>query len=163
MHLARTAPWLLLAASFALLGGRPRLKAFVARRYVPDPNSLKWRAEVLAFLREEKSRGRQIVLATAAHRLIGESVAAHLGLFDALVATESGANLKGRQKAVHIRKSLNCNEFDYIGDHRADLPIFAEARLGYLVAPSPELRAAAHRVGRIAREFHSGPEQTPRN
>jgi phosphoserine phosphatase len=138
-----------------LLGGRPRLKAFVARQYVPDPKGLTWRNEVLEFLRVEKAKGRQIVLATAAHRLIGEAVVAHLGLFDALVATDSGANVKGRQKAIHIRKSLGCKEFDYIGDHPADLPIFEEARLGYLVAPSASLRASANRVGRIAREFHS--------
>lgn len=154
-YLARTAPWLLLAVPFVLLGGRPRLKGFVARRYVPDPQSLRWRPEVLAFLREEKQRGRRIVLATAAHRLVGEAVVAHLGLFDALIATDAGPNIKGRQKAVHICKSLNCKEFDYIGDHPADLPIFAEARMSYLVAPSPALKAAAHRVGRIAREFHA--------
>ena len=138
-----------------LLGGRPRLKAYVARRYVPDPKGLTWRTEVLEFLQVERAKGRQIVLATAAHRLVGEAVVAHLGLFDALVATNSAENVKGRQKATHIRKSLNCSEFDYIGDHPADLPIFAEARFGYLVAPSPSLRASANRVGRIAREFHS--------
>ena len=161
MHLARTAPWLLLAAPFVLLGGRPRLKAFVAQRYVPDPKTLKWRSDVLAFLREEKSRGRQIVLATAAHRLVGEAVVAHLGLFDALVATDT-ANAKGREKAIQICNSLRCKEFDYIGDQMADVPVFEVARIGYLVAPSNELRAAANRVGRIAGEFHSGPEQTPR-
>lgn len=162
VHLARTAPWLMLAVPFVLLGGRPRFKAFIARRYVPDPKSLKWRTEVLAFLREERSRGRQLVLATAAHRLVGESVYSHLGLFDALVATEGRANVKGVQKANYIRKSLNCNEFDYIGDHMADLPIFEIARRSYLVAPSPALRAAATRVGRVERVFHARPEQTPR-
>jgi phosphoserine phosphatase len=154
-HLARSAPWLLPALPFVLLGGRPRLKAFVARRYVPDPKGLTWRSEVLAFLREEKQRGRKIVLATAAHRLVGEAVAAHLGIFDGLVATEGSANVKGGQKAAHIRKSLNCNEFDYIGDHMADVPVFAAARLSYLVAPSPALKAAASRVGRVEREFHA--------
>lgn len=155
-YLARTAPWVLLALPFVLLAGRPRLKAFVARRYIPDPNSLIWRAEVVEFLREEKSRGRRIVLATAAHRLVGEAVFAHLGLFDALVATDSGPNVKGIQKANHIRKSLGCSEFDYVGDSAADLPIFEVARLSYLVAPSPSLRDAAGRVGNVAREFHSG-------
>lgn len=72
-----------------------------------------------------------------------------------MIATDVGPNVKGAQKAVQIRKSLNCNEFDYIGDHLADVPIFAEARFGYLVAPSKALREAANRVGRIAREFHS--------
>ena len=154
-HRAQTEPWHLLAVPFVLLGGRPRLKAYVARRYIPDPASLKWRNEVLAFLREERSRGRRIVLATAAHRLVGEAVAAHLGLFDAIVATDAGDNVKGRMKAVHIRKSLSCKEFDYVGDHMADVPVFEEARLGYLVAASPALQAAARKVGRIEREFHA--------
>jgi phosphoserine phosphatase len=153
-HLARRSPWTLLALPFVLLRGRPALKAFIARRYVPDPTGLVWRTEVLAFLREEKSRGRRLVLATAAHRLIGEAVFTHLGFFDSLVATDAGDNLKGSRKTDHIRKSLNCNEFDYIGDSTADLPVFKAARIGYLVAPSASLSAAAKSVGRIAREFH---------
>ena len=157
LYLARRSPWTLLALPFVLLRGRPALKAFVARRYVPDPASLVWREEVVAFLREEKSRGRRIVLATAAHRLIGEAVSTHLGLFDALVATDAGENVKGARKSAHIRKSLDCNDFDYIGDSTADLPIFKTARIGYLVAPSTSLSEAARSVGRIAREFHSRP------
>ena len=58
-HLAREAPWTLLALPFVLLGGRPALKAFVARRYVPHPESLVWRSEVLTFIREQPSLGRQ--------------------------------------------------------------------------------------------------------
>src|SRR5687767_12434482 len=108
-HLARRAPWTLLAVPFLLLRGRPALKRFVARRHVPDPASLVWRHEVLAFLREERSRGRQIILATAADRLVGEAVVAYLGLFDGLVATDVGPNVKGKRKVAHIRKSLNCN------------------------------------------------------
>lgn len=158
-HLAQREPWSLLLVPFLLLRGRPALKAWVARRYVPDPATLVWRTEVLEFLREERGKGRRIVLATAAHRLIGEAVIAHLGIFDALVATDSGANVKGKYKTAHIRKSLDCNEFDYIGDSPADIPIFEAARTGYLVAPSAALRDAARAVGRIAREFHtSGPK-----
>ena len=89
-HLARRAPWTLLALPFVLLRGRPALKAFVARRYVPRPDSLTWRSEVVAFLREQRSQGRKIVLATAANRLVAEAVASHLGLFDGTIATDSG-------------------------------------------------------------------------
>jgi phosphoserine phosphatase len=161
-QLARRAPWTLLALPFVLLRGKPALKAFIARRHVPDPATLVWREEVVAFLREERARGRQIVLATAAHRLIAESVASHLGLFDSLVATDGNANLKGKSKALHICNSLGCKDFDYIGDSRADLPIFEVARVGYLVAPTPSLRQAVRLVGRIAREFPAAPEDHSR-
>jgi phosphoserine phosphatase len=155
-HLARTAPWKLLALPFVLLRGRPAFKAWVARQYIPDPAGLVWRTEVVEFLKSERGRGRRIILATAAHRAVADVVVAHLGLFDGVVATESGANVKGKLKAVHIRKSLSCNDFDYIGDSPADLPIFQVARVSYLVAPSPSLSQAAKAVGRIAKEFHSG-------
>jgi phosphoserine phosphatase len=159
-HLARTSPWTMFLVPFVLLRGRPALKAWVARRYVPDPATLVWRDEVLDFLREERGRGRKIVLATAAHRLVAERVVAHLGLFDGVVATDRGANVKGNQKTLHIRKSLNCNDFDYMGDSSADLPIFQQARTCYLVAPSPSLAAAVRGVGRIARVFHGKPERS---
>lgn len=157
-HLARTAPWKLLAVPFLLLRGRPALKAWVARQHIPNPAELVWRTEVLQFLREEKGRGRQLVLATAANKMVADAVCAHLGLFDSIVATESGANVKGRQKTLQIRKSLSCNDFDYIGDSSADIPVFEAARVGYLVAPSASLSATAKSVGRIAREFHSAPK-----
>lgn len=153
-HIARRSPWSLLLVPFVLLRGRPALKAWVASRYVPDPATLIWRTEVLEFLKEERGRGRRIVLATAAHRRIGEAVAEYLGLFDALVATDGDENVKGKNKTAFIRKSLNCSEFDYIGDSHADIPIFEACRMGYLVAPTQSLNAAARAVGRIEREFH---------
>jgi len=152
-HLARSAPWTLFVLPFALLRGRANLKGYIARRHVPEPSSLPWRSEVLGFLREERERGRQIFLATAAHRLVAEAVVQYLGLFDGFVASDDLANLKGEQKAVHICNSLQCKDFDYIGDSQADLPVFKAARIGYLVAPSRSLSAAARSVGRIAREF----------
>ena len=152
-HLARSTPWTLLVLPFALLRGRANLKGYIARRHVPDPSSLRWRSEVLGFLREERERGRKIFLATAAHRLVAESVVRYLGLFDGFVATDDVSNLKGARKAVHICNSLQCKEFDYIGDSKADLPVFRAARIGYLVAPSRSLSVAARAVGRIAREF----------
>jgi len=158
-HLARRAPWVLLALPFVLLRGRALLKAYLAARYVPDPALLTWRADVVDFVRQERSRGRKVILATAAHRLIAEAVMKHLGLFDALVATEGRANAKGQGKAAQIRKSLKHNDFDYIGDSAADLPVFRAARLSYLVAPTDSLRRAVRGVATIAGEFprHTAP------
>lgn len=156
-HLLVRRPWVLLAVPFVLLRGRPAMKAFVAGKYVPDPARLSWRPEILAFLRDERTRGRRIVLATAANRRIAEAVASYLGLFDAIVATDLGANLKGPNKATQIRKSLACNEFDYMGDSSADLPVFRAARLSYLVDATPSVREAALSQARVAREFPARP------
>lgn len=161
-HLARRAPWTLLAFPVLLFRGRAVLKDYIARHYVPDPATMVWRPEVLAFLRDQRARGRRIILATAAHRLIAEAVVSYLGLFDGVVATDAGTNVKGKHKAAQILKSLGSNEFDYIGDSAADLPVFQAARVSYLVAPTASLRRSARRIGRIAREFHNdGPEGIP--
>ena len=154
-HLARRAPWTLLAFPVLLLRGRAFLKDYIARHYVPDPATLVWRPEVLAFLREQRAQGRKIILATAAHRLVAEAVVSHLGLFDGVVATDAGTNVKGKHKAAQILKSLGGNEFDYMGDSAADLPVFQVARVSYLVAPTASLSRSARLVGRIVREFHT--------
>ncbi len=159
-HLAVRRPWVLLAVPFFLLRGRASMKAFVAGQFVPDPARLTWRPEVLEFLREERMRGRRVVLATAANRRIAERVADYLDLFDAVVATDLESNVKGANKAVQIRKSLGCNEFDYMGDSRADLAVFRTARLSYLVDASPSVRDAALKLANVAREFPGRPTRS---
>src|SRR5262249_9190023 len=68
--------------------GRAALKEQLALEDIPDAARLPYREEVLAFLREERAKGVKIVLATASHRSIAERVAAHLGLFDDVLATD---------------------------------------------------------------------------
>lgn len=152
-RLASHKPWLAFLLPLVLLRGRPALKRFVAGHAPLDPSSLPWRESVVEFARGEKTRGRRVVLATAADRLVAEQVASHLGVFDQVVATDLGANLKGVEKVAAIHNRLNTKEFDYVGDSRSDLPVFATARKSYLVAPSDDLRRAAAEVGRVEAEF----------
>lgn len=150
---ARTRPWLLAALPFVLLAGRPALKRFLARRVVPAPATLPWRPGVVDFVRAERRRGRRVLLVTAADRLLAEQVASHLAVFDLVIATDGGPNLKGRRKVEAIRKSLSDSRFDYIGDSMADLPVFRAARRSYLVGASPSLRLAAASAATVVRAF----------
>jgi phosphoserine phosphatase len=140
--LVRQRPWLLPALALALLRGRPALKRFVAARVVPDPASLPWREDVLGFIRAERARGRRVCLVTAADRLVAESVASFLGIFDLVIATDLGSNLKGVRKTEAICKTLSSNEFDYMGDSMADVPVFRAARYSYVVTSKESLRRA---------------------
>lgn len=151
--LARRRPWLVPLFPFVLLGGRPALKRFVATRLVPDAARLPWREDVLDFLRSERALGRRIWLVTAADRLVAESVATYLGLFDVLIATELGNNLKGSRKVDAICKILSNKEFDYVGDSMADVPVFRAARYSYLVVPGNSLRKAVRTGCVVKREF----------
>lgn len=146
-------PWRLVLLPFFLLGGRARFKARLAGMAVFDPARLPYRDDVLAYLRSEKERGRTVVLATAAHRSVAEAVAAHVGLFDDVIATDGSQNLKGAAKLEAIRRHSGGGSFVYAGDSMADLPVLRGAGVGILVRPSPRLRAAAEACCTVERIF----------
>jgi hypothetical protein len=136
VHLLRHRPIDLLRAPFWLAsGGRAGLKKQVAERGGVDPRSLPYRASVVQFLRAQRTNGRTIFLSTAADASVARPIAEHLGLFDRVLCSDGVVNLKGEKKLAAIRP-LCPDGFDYIGDSRADLPLWQAARQSYLVAPS---------------------------
>jgi beta-phosphoglucomutase-like phosphatase (HAD superfamily) len=151
--LARRRPWVMPMLPFVVFSGRAKFKAFVSAYVTLDASALPYRADVLAFVREQRATRRPIVLATAAHRSIADAVAIHLGLFDSVIATDGDHNAKGTGKLQAIRAHLGPAEFDYVGDSMADVPVFQAARLSYLVCPGPGLRDAVRAGCRVERVF----------
>ncbi|MEZ5775997.1 MAG: UbiA family prenyltransferase [Hyphomicrobiaceae bacterium] len=139
-----------------LLKGRARLKREVARRIRLDAARLPYNQAVLAFIRQERAAGRPVVLATASDGLLAEDVADHLGLFDAVIASDGVVNMKGSVKRDAIVAMAGDRPFDYIGDSRADLAIFEAADKALLVDPSPGVLATARRSARVAALFTGG-------
>jgi len=115
-----------------LLRGRACLKARLAAEEAFDASLLPYRQEVCDFLRAERANQRIVYLATAADRRIADRVAAHLGFFSGVIASDETCNLKGIRKLVAI-KALAKDGFAYAGDSSADLPIWAEAETAILV------------------------------
>jgi 4-hydroxybenzoate polyprenyltransferase len=113
-------------------GGKSRLKAELASRARLDVDTLPYRSELIDWLRTERQAGRRIVLATAATRELAERVAQRLGVFDHILCTDGGHNLKGANKLAKIQSDIG-QEFDYVGDCAADQPILKAARKGYLI------------------------------
>jgi 4-hydroxybenzoate polyprenyltransferase/phosphoserine phosphatase len=145
-------PHFALRLPFWLLKGKAEFKRLVAAHSTLSPALLPYREPLLEYLREEKARGRRIVLATAAHRSIAEGVAAHLGLFDTVLATDAGQNLKGPAKLAAIRASVG-RDFAYAGDSPSDLPIWKAAAAAVLVGVPPGLAATVRREVPVEREF----------
>lgn len=115
---------------------------------------LPYRETLLDYLRQEKEKGRRICLATAAHKTIADEVAAHLGLFDQVLATEAGRNLKGGIKLDMIRMQVGA-DFIYAGDSTADVPIWKAARGAILVGVAPGLAARVRRETPVEWELAS--------
>lgn len=153
LEIAGRRPSALLQAAGALSGGRARFKEVVAGLAEVDVATLPYRDAVLELIDDARDRGRPVVLASAGDRRIVQAVADHLGLFDAVIATDGGENQKGAVKLESIRDLLMNRgwggRFDYAGDSAADLPIWAEAQTAYLVNASTRTAAQAQAQGEV--------------
>ena len=152
-RILRERAWVAPLLPFAVFAGRARFKSFVSEHVTLEPASLPYRADVIAFVKGERPVRRQLVLATAAHRSIAESVASYLGLFDTVIATDAQHNAKGDGKVVSIRAAIGDAPFDYIGDSVNDVPVFRAARRSYLVCPSAALASAVRDGCRVHAVF----------
>ncbi|MCE9670636.1 UbiA family prenyltransferase [Myxococcus stipitatus] len=158
--LFKRAPWLLLLLPWWVLKGKAFFKAEVARRATLDFAHLPYNEELVAFLREEKARGRRLVLATAADQRVAEGVAGHLGLFDAVFASDGATNLSGARKLARLQQALGT--FDYAGNDAVDLPLWRESRRVVVVhAPSGVLKRA-RALGREVHKVFERPSTGPR-
>ena len=140
-------PKLLPQLGRALLKGKAAFKAFCADHVVLDPDNLHTCADILEFLRNEAALGSHIVLCTAADHRVAQAIADHLGIFDEVIATREGVNLKGRAKADMLVRRFP-EGFIYAGDHAADLSVWAKANGIILVGVSSSVARRAAALGR---------------
>jgi len=133
--------FVLMVPVWLVQGGPARLKCEIAERIDIDPAALPYRQEVLELLRRDKAAGRHIVLATGSPRKFAEAIAAHLGLFDAVMATDKAGNLTSKRKSAALAAAYGDGGFDYAGNSRHDIACFGTAREAWIVAPD---RAAAN-------------------
>jgi 4-hydroxybenzoate polyprenyltransferase/phosphoserine phosphatase len=120
-----------------LASGRARLKAEVACSAPLEPARLPYNASLLRYLQAEKRGGRQIYLATGADSSLADRVAAHLGIFAGVLASDGQTNLTSGKKLALLNSHF-C-DFDYIGNSRADLPLLVAARVAMVANPSVSL------------------------
>ena len=137
-----------------LLRGRAYLKDQIARRVQIDVASLPYNRDVIDYLRKERQGGRELILATASHVDFARQIAAHLGLFDgSVLGTTAALNLKGPAKLKALQERCGSRGFDYIGDARADLSVWAHANQALVVTDSPSLVSRVKDVAHVGHVF----------
>lgn len=82
-----------------------------------------------------------MTLISGAHHTLVEKVARHLNLFDHYLGSDDLARLVGEKKLSVIVERYGKKSFDYIGDSRADLPIWKESRRAVIVSSDVFLAA----------------------
>lgn len=133
-------PWALPGLLAALLGGKAAFKEAVTEAATLEVDSLPLNEGLVAYLREQKARGRRLALFSAADQRIASAVAAHLGLFAEAHGSDGAVNLSGPRKLERIRERLG-PDFAYAGDAAVDQPIWQEARSAILVGDVARLEA----------------------
>jgi 4-hydroxybenzoate polyprenyltransferase len=140
-------------ASALLAGGRSAVKAAVARAAAVDVAALPYNEDVLSYVRAARALGRPVYLATGSDRRCAEAVAAQLGLFDGVFASEGGENLVGAAKAALLCERFGERGFEYVGNSGVDLAVWARAAAAVVVGGrrlEARARGVCPRVARIA-------------
>jgi phosphoserine phosphatase len=151
--LFRRSPFTALALLPLFFVDRAKFKHEVSRRHVPDPSTLTFVPEVVAFAREQRAAGRRVVLATASNVAIASRVADHLGCFDEVIASDERTFRGGPGKARALVERFGDKGFVYAGNEARDIPVWAAAAAAILVRVPAPVAAVAKKRFVIEREF----------
>jgi phosphoserine phosphatase len=153
LKMLRDQPWDLLRIPSWLYAGKAVLKSHLALRTDFNPKSLPYNFELLTWLKQEKLRGRSLILCTAADQTIAHSIADHLDMFDEVIASDGNTNLTGKHKANKLVERFGVAGFDYVGNSNADLSVWKQASKAIVVNASVELANKAKQLCEIEKIF----------
>jgi 4-hydroxybenzoate polyprenyltransferase/phosphoserine phosphatase len=139
--------------------GKANLKKKLAAQAHLDSKLLPYNLDLLSWLKEQKSAGRKLILCTASDQKIANSISLYVGLFDEVIASNGEQNLAGKNKAAHLESRFGHKGFDYIGNSKTDLWVWARARRAILVNASDKLVKDASQVCEVEKTFEKKPVQ----
>jgi len=149
-------PLTLLGLLPLLRNGRAPFKRAVSAASTVSLDSLPWRKSLIEWLRSEAAGGRPVYLVTAADAAYSRAVTARLGFFTGALASDGALNLKANKKARRLVETFGEGGFDYIGDARADIPVWRAARSGICVKAHAGFVRRAGLAGKVEERFTDG-------
>lgn len=109
--------------------GRAELKLQIESRVALPVSDLPFNQSIIKWLKNEKEKGRTLVLVTGASQKYAEQVAEHLNLFsDVFGVCKKRPRLTGRNKRRFLVNRYGDKKFDYIGNSVIDLAVWKKAR-----------------------------------
>jgi 4-hydroxybenzoate polyprenyltransferase len=148
--------WRALCGLAQLRHGKAAMKRALADAGPVDAALLPYNEIFVEWLRSEAARGRPLILATAADQALAKSVAAHLGFFVDVIASDGRRNLKGLGKLDAIQAHRGDGAFAYCGNGPEDIDIFRAADEAILVGGSARVQARASELPGVVRRFSAG-------
>jgi 4-hydroxybenzoate polyprenyltransferase len=145
-------PWMFIVMLLWLLRGRAYLKQQIAAQITLDPALLPYNTGLIEWLATQRS-SRVLVLCTAADKMLAEMIAAHVGLFDLVLASDGFVNLSGTNKARKLVEHFGEGSFDYVGNATVDFVVWKHARAAVVVESGTTLSARAAKFAPVERRF----------
>lgn len=146
-------PRTFIEAPFWLAKGKAFLKQQLASRAGFKPHLLPYNEDLLSWLKEQMLAGRSLVLCTASDRSIADQIAEHLGLFTDVMASDGNTNLAGDAKARALVERFGEAGYDYVGNSKADLIVWAHARCAIVVNASTDVLGQAQKIASVDKVF----------
>lgn len=129
----------------ALTGGRASLKRHLAGASAIEASTLPYDPKVIDFVESWRESGGRTALITASDNDFAQAISAHLGIFDEVHGSDGKRNLKGERKGEFLEERFGPKGFAYMGDAKADLPVWKRAAKAITVnAPAALRREAEH-------------------
>lgn len=150
--LAIRRPLQLVPVLAALGSGKAAFKRALAERVVPDIATMPLNEELIAWLRQQRDAGANLLLYSASDENLVQPVAERVGFFGSARGSDGRVNLAGVTKHEAIVE-LHGERFTYIGDSRADLPIWARCKSAGLVGDVEKLRSRLEPGTEVVAEF----------
>jgi 4-hydroxybenzoate polyprenyltransferase len=144
--LARQSPTSLLHFPRWIAQGKASFKQKVSALASIDVVHLPYNQPLLEYLRQQYAEGREIYLATGADTVLAERVAAHLGIFAGVLASDGSVNLTGHNKLAAFNQKFPAG-FSYIGNARPDVPLLTHCVDPMVANPHRSLRAGLRSAG----------------
>lgn len=155
LKLCRTNLLTAFLAPFWLLRGRAYAKSRIFDYVKLDLDALPYNEELISFLREEKEKGRDILLVTGASEKVAHPIAEKLGFFSKVFASNIQTNLTGRKKSKLLQEQFGDKKFAYVGDSWVDLKVWKHAGEAFVVSSRSGLEKKAAKVCPVAHVFYS--------
>ena len=155
LTLVRNKPYFLWLLPFWLLKGIAHFKQKVAEHSELDVSTLPYNQPFIDWLKEEKKRGKKIVLCTAANEKIAKAVVSNFDLFDAFIASDAKTNLKSARKRDALQERYGDKGYDYAGNSNDDLEVWADASNAIVVNASESDASKASSLTSVSHIFRS--------
>ena len=155
-RLLRRNPLAIFQILFWWTRARALLKQKLATRVQINPDTLPYHEKFLTWLRTEKNSGRKIILATASDLKMAQPIAAHVGLFDEVLASDGKVNLRSENKLRALTQKFGARGFDYAGNSSADFAVWRGAREAVVVNASAHVLREAANCTKLGATFCEG-------